>query len=101
MQVKGHATRKGLPFVVVKRVNANPHPAIKAVHEEPATPQEKQPEEVFDQNPLPLVLCDNNGCRFAVKWDRHTGRHLFCNKVSVPNRSFCEKHYSIVYEKRK
>ncbi len=108
MQVKGYATRKGLPFVSVRKVNPKLHPAIEIAQPKPAKvkpaktkPPKEEPEVILDPAPVPLVLCDNNGCRFAVKWDRHTSRHLFCNKSSVPNKSFCETHYSVVYEKRK
>ena len=103
MQKIGYAVRHGSPSLSIRPVNPNPQPAIKMVRPEPVKPEppKAQPEEIFDQPPVPLVSCDTDGCRFAVKWDRKAHRHLFCNKPSVPNRSFCEKHYGIVYEKRK
>lgn len=43
-----------------------------------------------------LAETSARGCRFPTKKNRED-QHLFCNKPSVPGKSFCQEHCDIVY----
>jgi GcrA cell cycle regulator len=93
MKRKGLAQPRISATLILKKLNV-PLPAREPI-------VVRKPKKVFDQEPQPLVLCEINGCKFAVDWDHKEKRHLFCNKTSVPNKSFCSQHYDVVYEKKK